>query len=273
MDFGLREWLIVIGVVVIAGILFDGWRRMSGGKGKLKFKLDRSLSELPDDEPVDPNLLGPVRVVKRDQEPTFDEQDLPSFSAKDINKRRGVEPRQGDLELDSEEPVPTLLTPVEENAAAKPAANSQKDLPPVEEVLVINVVARHPEGFKGPALLQSILESGLRFGEMDIFHRHESMAGNGEVLFSMANGVKPGTFDLDDMDLFSTRAVSFFLGLPGPRYPKQAFDLMVAAARKLSSELEGDLKDDQRSVLTAQTIEHYRQRIVDFERKHMTQKR
>ncbi len=35
MDFGLREWLIVIGVVVIAGILFDGWRRMSGGKGKL----------------------------------------------------------------------------------------------------------------------------------------------------------------------------------------------------------------------------------------------
>src|SRR5690606_25396364 len=164
MDFGLREWLIVIGSVVIAGILFDGWRRLGGGKGKLKFKLDRSLSELPDDEPVDPNLIGPVRVVKRDQEPTFDEQDLPSFSAKDINKRRGVEPRQGDLELDSEEPVPTLLTPVEESAAAKPAANSQKDLPPVEEVLVINVVARHPEGFKGPALLQSILESGLRFG-------------------------------------------------------------------------------------------------------------
>ncbi|HJE71211.1 hypothetical protein, partial [Pseudomonas oryzihabitans] len=25
MDMGLREWLIIIGVIVIAGILFDGW--------------------------------------------------------------------------------------------------------------------------------------------------------------------------------------------------------------------------------------------------------
>lgn len=44
MDIGLREWLIVIGIIVIAGILFDGWRRMRGGKGKLKFKLDRNLT-------------------------------------------------------------------------------------------------------------------------------------------------------------------------------------------------------------------------------------
>lgn len=47
MEIGLREWLIVIGIVVIAGILFDGWRRMRGGKGKLKFRLDRSFSMCP----------------------------------------------------------------------------------------------------------------------------------------------------------------------------------------------------------------------------------
>ena len=47
---------------------------------------------------------------------------------------------------------------------------------------------------------------------------------------------------------------------------------MVAAARKLAHELNGELKDDQRSVLTAQTIEHYRQRIVEFERRALTQK-
>ncbi|MGB3597232.1 MAG: cell division protein ZipA C-terminal FtsZ-binding domain-containing protein, partial [Pseudomonas neustonica] len=69
------------------------------------------------------------------------------------------------------------------------------------------------------------------------------------------------------------RAVSFFMGLPGPRHPKQALDLMIAAARKLSHELGGDLKDEQRSVLTAQTIEHYRQRIAEFERRHYSQRR
>ncbi|AFM33544.1 MULTISPECIES: cell division protein ZipA [Stutzerimonas stutzeri subgroup] len=269
MDIGLREWLIVIGIIVIAGILFDGWRRMRGGKGKLKFKLDRSLSNLPDADDS-PELLGPARVVNRDHEPSLDEGDMPTMSARESGKkRRQNEPFQGDLQLNSDEPVPTLLDPVvgdDEEGKDQP----QKELTPVEEVLVINVICRDPHGFRGPALLQNILESGLRFGEMDIFHRHESMAGNGEVLFSMANAVKPGTFDLDDIDHFTTPAVSFFLGLPGPRHPKQAFDVMVAAARKLSQELNGELKDDQRSVLTAQTIEHYRQRIVEFERRQMT---
>lgn len=265
MDIGLREWLIVIGIIVIAGILFDGWRRMSGNKGKLKFRLDNSFGNLPDED-VDPNLLGPVRVKEKHAEPQLDEHDLPSMTSTDGGKKRS-EPFQGDLSLD--EPVPTLLNPVDDEVKSE----SPREPVPVDEVLVINVIARDPEGFKGPALLQNILESGLRFGEMDIFHRHESMAGNGEVLFSMANGVKPGTFDLDDIDLFSTRAVSFFLGLPGPRHPKQAFDLMVAAARKLSSELNGELKDEQRSVMTAQTIEHYRQRIADHERRKLTQKR
>ncbi len=275
MEFGLREWLIVIGIIVIAGILFDGWRRMRGGKGKLKFKLDRSFANLPDDG-SDPELLSPPRIIDRSHEPAFDEEDLPSLSARELNRRRAGEPQQGDLNLGLEEPVPTLLNPVDDEPASKPVSPSkdnQKELPPVEEVLVINVIARGEEGFKGPALLQNILESGLRFGEMDIFHRHESMAGNGEVLFSMANALKPGTFDLDDIEGFSTRAVSFFLGLPGPRHPKQAFDVMVAAARKLAHELNGELKDDQRSVLTAQTIEHYRQRIVEYERKQLTNKR
>lgn len=270
MDIGLREWLIVIGIIVIAGILFDGWRRMRGSKGKLKFKLDRNIaSNLPDDDESN-ELLGPPRVVSRNNEPALDETDLPSMSARDTSKRRNSDPQQGDLHFSDDEPVPTLLDPVAGNDER--TSESDQDLPPVEEVLVINVISRDSHGFRGPALLQNILESGLRFGEMDIFHRHESMAGNGEVLFSMANAVKPGTFDLDDIDHFTTPAVSFFLGLPGPRHPKQAFDVMVAAARKLSQELNGELKDDQRSVLTAQTIEHYRQRIVEFERRQMTVK-
>ncbi|MET0125123.1 cell division protein ZipA [Pseudomonas caspiana] len=279
MEIGLREWLIVIGIIVIAGILFDGWRRMRGSKGKLKFRLDRSFSNLPDDDDTSSaELLGPPRVLDTHKEPQLDEEDLPSMSAtprqSKRNNKRKDEPQQGDLNLDMDSP--SLFTGRDDDFPDdKPAQRitEDKDLAPVEEVLVISVICRDESGFKGPALLQNILESGLRFGEMDIFHRHESMAGNGEVLFSMANAVKPGVFDLDDIDHFSTRAVSFFLGLPGPRHPKQAFDVMVAAARKLAHELNGELKDDQRSVMTAQTIEHYRQRIVEFERRALTQRR
>jgi cell division protein ZipA len=282
MEFGLREWLIVIGIIVIAGILFDGWRRMRGSKGKLKFRLDRSLSNLPDDDSNSAEVLGPSRVLDEVHEPQLDEQDLPSMSAparetpapKRGKRQAEAPPADMNLKLDLDEP--SFSSRDDDFPDDSPVASfngEAQDLPPVEEVLVISVISRSEGGFKGPALLQNILESGLRFGEMDIFHRHESMAGNGEVWFSMANAVKPGVFDLDDIDHFSTRAVSFFLGLPGPRHPKQAFDVMVAAARKLAHELDGELKDDQRSVLTAQTIEHYRQRIVEFERRALTQKR
>lgn len=280
MEIGLREWLIVIGIIVIAGILFDGWRRMRGGKGKLKFRLDHSLSNLPDEDD-NAELLGPPRVLDTHKEPQLDEHDLPSVSApvrepRESGSKRGKrnsEPSQGDLNLNLDLDGGPSFSSRDDFPDESKASSSDKEQAQAEEVLVISVICRDPGGFKGPALLQNILESGLRFGEMDIFHRHESMAGNGEVLFSMANAVKPGVFDLDDIDHFSTPAVSFFLGLPGPRHPKQAFDVMVAAARKLSQELNGELKDDQRSVLTAQTIEHYRQRIVEFERRALTQKR
>ena len=271
MDIGLREWLFIIGIIVIIAVLFDGWRRMSGSKGTLKFRLDRNLADLPEEE--NPEVLGPARVIKK-QEPSFGGD---------------VEVDDTDLGLRAEAPT---RSPRAQDAATvrfhddkEPELKSFDDLdqePNVEvtessddghkEILIIHVVARNQEGFKGPDLLQSILESGLRFGAMDIFHRHESMTGNGDTLFSMANALNPGTFDLDDMDMFSTRAVCFFMALPGPRNSRQAFDLMIAAARKLAKELDGDLKDDRRSVLTAQTIEHYRQRIADFERQQLMHK-
>ncbi|MEL0169114.1 MAG: cell division protein ZipA [Pseudomonadaceae bacterium] len=278
MDFGLREWLFIIGLLVIAGILFDGWRRM-GGRSKIRFKLERNLADLP--EEGNDELLGPPRVVSRQEraEPSFgdDKPDAPVL----IDDEKPHAPEQVGLDLD-EPPVlvdPVVAEPRNKNKpAAKPANTESAPKPeqqslPVELVLVINVVARDEEGFPGSALHQSILESGLRFGDMNIFHRHESMSGNGDVLFSMANALKPGVFDLDEMDQSHVRAVSFFMGLPGPRHPKQALDLMIAAARKLAHELGGDLKDEQRSVLTAQTIEHYRQRIAEFERLNYSQRR
>lgn len=220
MDIGLREWIIVIGIIVIAAILFDAWRRMSGNRNTLKFRLDRNLTNIADED--NPEILGPPRVVKK-QEPSLG-------GANDVNlglhaDTEGRTQHSVDRGVDAvslaDQPVPTLLNPFDDVDEPQ-SDSSQNDVSEYDEILIIHVVARNEQGFKGPALLQSILESGLRFGAMDIFHRHESMTGNGDKLFSMANALNPGTFDLDDMDLFSTRAVCFFMGLPGPRNSRQA---------------------------------------------------
>ncbi len=139
-----------------------------------------------------------------------------------------------------------------------------------QEVLAIYVVARDGEPFKGQDLLQLLLACDLRFGKMNIFHRHEKPGGRGAVQFSVANIAEPGTFDLDRMEEVTTTGVCLFLVLPGPEAPYKAFDYMVETAQVLVKHLDGELRDDAHSALTRQTLEHCRQRIRDFERKQLT---
>jgi cell division protein ZipA len=143
---------------------------------------------------------------------------------------------------------------------------TQQPAPEPEEVLIINVMAHKGEMFKGPDLLDIVLKCGMRYGSMDIFHRSSDGKGEGTLLFSMANMVKPGTFDLDAMEEFETPGVSLFMTLPINADSMQSFDLMADTARAIADALNGELKDEQRSVMTRQTLEHCRQRIRDFER-------
>jgi cell division protein ZipA len=137
-----------------------------------------------------------------------------------------------------------------------------------EEVLVVHVMAKD-HLLKGAELLDTVLQCGMRYGHMDIFHRYTSAKGDGAHLFSMANMVKPGTFDLDAMEQFETPGVSFFMTLPIDADSMQSFDLMIDTARTLAGTLGGELKDDQRSVMTKQTLEHCRERIRNYERQRL----
>lgn len=143
-----------------------------------------------------------------------------------------------------------------------------------EEVLVIHVRASQDNVFYGDELLELILEHGLRFGAMDIFHRHAGEDGEGPILFSLSNMVKPGIFDLHTFDEFSTVGVSLFLALPVETGSyMEAFDTMLTTAKAIAKQLQGELKDENRSVLTGQTIEHYRERIRDFSRRQRLEMR
>ena len=142
-----------------------------------------------------------------------------------------------------------------------------------DDVLVIHAKAPKDQVFQGSDLLELILENGMRFGAMDIFHRHADDDGEGPILFSMANMVKPGTFDLHGFETFSTVGLSFFLKLPTATGNHiEAFELMLLTAETIAEKLAGNLKDEQRNLLTGQTIQHYRERIRDFARKERLEK-
>ncbi|EWH08879.1 cell division protein ZipA [Catenovulum agarivorans DS-2] len=154
------------------------------------------------------------------------------------------------------------------NASKEQAAQAQKQAEP-EEVLILNVVAPEGQSMSGAVLLPSLLTLGFKFGEFNIFHRHEEASGTGEVLFSLANMFNPGTFDIDNIEQFTTQGVSLFLSLPVKGDAQQAFNMMHNAAKKIAAEFSGQVLDGQRSVLTRQTVQHYVERIREFERRQL----
>ncbi|PRY65167.1 cell division protein ZipA [Vreelandella songnenensis] len=147
--------------------------------------------------------------------------------------------------------------------------NAKETLSNADEVIVISVLSRDPEGFDGSKLLDLIMACGLRYSRpMGVFHRFETESADSELQFSMINVVKPGTFPIEEMGEFMTPGVTFLMPLPGAVDSSAAFEAMVETAMVVVRHMGGELKDEHRSVMTAQTIEFARQRVHDFERRH-----
>lgn len=267
MDIGLREWLFIIGGLVLLFILFDGWRRRQhkatsttqGHKHTPKMDDDPVLRADAHHEPS----LGSENLFD-DISPDFDEPHHAREPALSSPTPAASQPRH------HEEPTfqsHTVRKPVARAASTASTAHAATTKQP-QDYLLIRVISLSAEGFTGSAIMQSLLESGLMFGERDMFYRYNAGMNNQEVLFKVMNGAGAGNFNVDDVDNFRTRVMAFFVELPGPEHPRQAFEMMLVAARKLAIDLDGDACDDRNNSLTNQTVEHYRQRIAEFERHH-----
>ena len=79
--------------------------------------------------------------------------------------------------------------------------------------------------------------------------------------------LEPGTFNLEDINSFRTPGVTFFMTLPGPEDAMQAFDCMLETANCLVKNLNARLLDEEHSTASLQVVNHYRERIKQFEQK------
>ena len=222
-----------------------------------------------DDEPetgVDDGIIGEPRVVR----------------AESANAREATQPPPEPAPVGEGAVPPTITTEVEEDTARREqAAVARKsgqplagaNRPEAREVVVINVLAKSEQNFSGSRLKALFEACGLEHGDMDIYHRHEQDDTTSPVQFSVASAVEPGTFRPEDMPTLSTPGISFFMSMPGPSNCMQAFEFMLETAQCVVRNLGGELKDERRSVMTPQTIEHCRQRIREFERKQRSHRK
>ena len=218
----------------------------------------------------------PTRAVQ----PEGDNEVVPDSNTTEASpRRRTVKPPPDDGDLSATEEgrdagtVDWLdsLDPDEEDESELTEAESPEHgrLPRGADthVFILYAVARSEEGFSGTDILETLLACDLRFGDMDFFHRHEQASGRGPIEFSVANMMKPGVFDIDNMEPLQTRGLMFFVTLPGPTDMLKAFDYMYETAKVVSKALNGDIQDETRSLVTRQSLEHMRQQIRELERR------
>ncbi len=318
MELGIREWMIIIGVLLLIAVLLDGIRKMRAERRnhiRVAFKMGGGVcDENGYVDPVDREVSKP-RVVKKTLPGTPGKASSDSSSkpvakdkpvakekrrsSKSLKEHQRIEPHLDDLA--SQQSANEVIAPIAANqesdneatatsgdkaiADGKPgniaeltkakaeqastASSEASHYDLADEFIPVYVVSRDEQGFNGADLLQILLACDLRFGKRNIFHRHEYKNGTGPVQFSMANIVEPGVFDLNTIESFQTPGVCFFTSLPGPEDPLKAFDYMVETANCIARNLNGELRDENRSAVTPQTLSHYRQRVQEFERRQL----
>lgn len=279
MELTARDWMVIVGILLIVAVLLDAYRRVRAERNpRLRATHEDAEEPVDGDERSASDLArfkelpnGGARVIRRSdllagrarqQGDDPDDVLLGGISSRADDDHEGSENgagQGGDIGDGRGQRLP-----LDDEPAALP-----RQLDP--EVIMLNVLARSPRGFSGEDILQILLACDLRFGDMSFFHRHEFEAGKGAIQFSVSNMMQPGVFDIDNMSDLRTPGLMFFLTLPGPEDMMKAFDFMLETAQAVARNLGGDVLDETRSALTQQMLSHTRSQIRDLERRLLTQ--
>ncbi|MDE0190408.1 MAG: cell division protein ZipA C-terminal FtsZ-binding domain-containing protein [Gammaproteobacteria bacterium] len=207
-----------------------------------------------------------------DETPTLDTTDAPQPAdegPEGLRKGRRIE-----IAGKRTEPtVPRAMRPeFHEFAPREPSAREREGEPrsdsdvsdSLDEVIVVWVFARPGRLLDGETLLKTFVTHGLKCDSDRVFKKTDPRCGG--PWYAVANGVEPGTFDISRPAALETPGVVMLLNLGEVRDPGPAFEDMLDVAQDLAIALDAELKDEGMSDMSAQTIEHCRQRIRDHRR-------
>ena len=134
-----------------------------------------------------------------------------------------------------------------------------------ELIVVLTIFAADERELQGPLIRDALAAFDLQPDEQGMFHHYGNRRGaTREPVFSVADVLDPGVFDVDAMDALATPGLCLFMRRPGPLPASVAFDLMLDVGTRLSRALEATLCDDHRCRLTVQATQALRERVVHF---------
>ena len=299
----LRWILLGLGLALIAGLWWWERRRPSAapeeslvrGPDRFEPRLDTEtpgtgLAAVPAAPPTPEPPMRALdgRLVPRGDPPLVTIDDLPEnidsvmLAPQPLPDERpetseATEPTVAERRRSRSNPPPPTPPPAAPAATghASPAADSLAAPPPAEparppaerpprqqRIVAIRLLGDRERRIDGADLKKALAAEGLAFGRYAIFHR---LVQGGRPLYSIASLVEPGSFDEEQMASSLFPGISIFAVYPGPMAAPQAFDELLATARRLAERLSASLQDDAGSSLTGQRVLSIREELVHFE--------
>ncbi len=231
----LRLTLVIVGLIIVAGVYLRFRSKDDHLLHRLKALFSRraamsSASATEADDELIP-VLTPI-----DDEP--DMQDFETLSQV-IHGRDKIEAltRQDDISFS--------------------AVDAAAEQGPASMLVILNIMSPAGHVFTGEGIHAVMISAGLQHGEHQIYHYMQQ----GQAVFSIANAIEPGYFDPDKLAELTTPGLALFMQLPGPLECRKAFDTLLEISERLATALGGELCDENRSVLTSQTIAHLKEKL------------
>lgn len=139
-----------------------------------------------------------------------------------------------------------------------------------DKIVTLYIAARAGAKLRGPDIVVAAEKTGLTYGHMNIFHRLVEGHPERGPVFSVANIMKPGGFDMATIQSLETPAIAFFLTLPAPVPALDAWETMLPTAQRMAELLDGVLLDESRNALGRQRIQHLRDELRAWDRQQET---
>jgi cell division protein ZipA len=137
-----------------------------------------------------------------------------------------------------------------------------------DKIVTLYIAARAGEVLRGPDIVVAAEKTGLTYGHMNVFHRLVEGHPERGPVFSVANIMKPGSFDMATIQALETPAIAFFLTLPAPLPALDGWEMMLPTAQRMAELLDGVVLDESRNALGRQRIQHLRDELRAYDRQH-----
>ncbi|KQZ57652.1 cell division protein ZipA [Lysobacter sp. Root559] len=231
----LRIGILIAGLILIGAIVFFG-RPRKPGQGK---RLARENGGEP----------GKGETGRR--EPTLGE-----LIGGDAEAATGESTRQAELDMFDR----TL------EGAGAGSELGRRATEEFDKIVTLYLAARAGAKLHGPDIVVAAEKAGLVYGHMGVFHRLVENHPERGPVFSVANIMKPGSFDMAQIQALETPAIAFFLTLPAPVPALDAWETMLPTAQRMAELLDGVVLDEQRNALGRQRIAHLRDELRAYDR-------